>query len=47
VLAIGSGHLSIQYDVSADGRIYFLDRRIDPPPSTMDLVVGWRHLLPN
>ncbi|HEX2341092.1 MAG TPA: protein kinase [Vicinamibacterales bacterium] len=43
---IGSGHWGTQYDVSPDGRrIYFLDRQIDPPPSEISVVIGWRALL--
>jgi eukaryotic-like serine/threonine-protein kinase len=43
---IGSGHWGTQYDVSPDGRrIHFLDRHIDPPPSEINIVVGWRALL--
>jgi serine/threonine-protein kinase len=42
---IGSGHFGTQYDVSPDGRrIYFLDRQIDPPPSEISIVLGWRAL---
>jgi Tol biopolymer transport system component len=43
---IGSGHWSTQYDVSPDGRrVHFLDRQIDPPPSQVGVVLGWRALL--
>jgi eukaryotic-like serine/threonine-protein kinase len=43
---IGSGHWGTQYDVSPDGRrIHFLDRQIDPPPSEISIVLGWRALL--
>jgi Tol biopolymer transport system component len=43
---IGSGHWGTQYDVSPDGRrIFFLDRRLDPPPSEFGVVVGWRGML--
>ncbi len=43
---IGSGHWATQYDLSPDGRrIYFFDRRVDPPPSEVGVVVGWRGLL--
>jgi eukaryotic-like serine/threonine-protein kinase len=43
---IGSGHWGTQYDVSGDGqRIYFLDRRLEPPPSEFGVVVGWRGML--
>jgi hypothetical protein len=42
---IGFGHFSTQYDVSPDGRrIYFFDRRLDPPPSEIGLVLGWSAL---
>jgi hypothetical protein len=34
------------YDVSPDGlRIYFFDRRREPPPSEFGVVVGWREML--
>jgi eukaryotic-like serine/threonine-protein kinase len=42
---IGSGHWGTQYDVSRDGRIYFFDRRLEPPPSGFGVVVGWRSML--
>ena len=43
---IGSGHWGTQYDISPDGqRIYFFDRRVDPPPSEFGVVVGWQGLL--
>jgi hypothetical protein len=42
---IGSGHWGTQYDVSLDGRIYFLDRSNDPPPSEFNLVLGWSGVL--
>jgi zinc protease len=43
---IGSGHFSTQYDVSPDGRrIYFFDRRREPAPTEVGIVLGWRALL--
>jgi eukaryotic-like serine/threonine-protein kinase len=42
---IGSGHWGTQYDVSPDGRIFFLDRQVDSPPSEIGIVFGWRGLL--
>jgi Tol biopolymer transport system component len=42
---IGSGHYGTQYDVSPDGRIYFLDRNNDPPPSEFNVVLGWPGIL--
>ena len=46
VPAIGFGHNSTQYDVSPDGRrIYFFDRRREPPPAEVGVVVGWRALI--
>jgi eukaryotic-like serine/threonine-protein kinase len=43
---IGSGHFGTQYDVSPDGRrIYFLDRKTDPPPSEFNVVLGWPGIL--
>ena len=42
---IGSGHLGTQYDVSPEGRVHFLDRQIDPPPSLIGVVLGWRALM--
>ena len=43
---IGSGHFGTQYDVSPDGRrIYFLDRKNDPPPSEINVVLGWPAIL--
>ena len=43
---IGFGHLGTQFDVSPDGqRIYFFDRRRDPAPSEIGLVVGWSTLV--
>jgi Tol biopolymer transport system component len=42
---IGSGHWGTQYDVSRDGRrIHFFDRRADPLPSEIGVVIGWRGL---
>ena len=39
---IGSGHSGTQYDVSPDGRrIFFLDRKTDPPPTDFDVVLNW------
>jgi hypothetical protein len=31
--------------VSPDGRIYFFDRRRDPAPTEVGIVLGWRALL--
>ena len=46
VPAIGRGYSGTQYDVSPDGqRIYFFDRRLEPPPSEFGVVVGWREML--
>ncbi len=46
VPAIGFGHGSTQYDVSPDGRrIYFFDRRREPPPAELGIVLGWRALI--
>jgi hypothetical protein len=42
---IGSGHYGTQYDVSPDGRIYFLDRHTDPSPSEFNVVLGWPGIL--
>jgi serine/threonine protein kinase/Tol biopolymer transport system component len=43
---IGSGHASTQYDVSADGRIYFLDQRAGASrPTEIRIIVGWSALL--
>jgi Tol biopolymer transport system component len=42
---IGFGHSSTQYDVSREGRIYFFDRRREPPPSEVGVLIGWRALL--
>jgi Tol biopolymer transport system component len=43
---IGTGHWGTQYDVSPDGRrFYFLERRLEPPPSDFGVIVGWRALL--
>jgi hypothetical protein len=48
VQPIGTGHFGTQYDVSLDGRgVYFLDRRIEPPPSELRIIVGWRGLVKN
>jgi eukaryotic-like serine/threonine-protein kinase len=45
---IGAGHGSTQYDVSADGRIYFFDARgIFARPTEIRLILGWRALLSN
>ena len=42
VPSIGFGHFGTQYDVSPHGdRIYFFDRRRDPLPSEIGLVLGW------
>jgi len=45
VPALGTGHFGTQYDVSVDGRLYFLDRRIDDPPRDVGIVTGWRALV--
>jgi hypothetical protein len=46
VPTIGPSYRGIQYDVSLDGqRIYFFDRRPDPAPSELGVVVGWRGLV--
>ncbi len=46
VPSIGSGHASTQYDVSADGRIYFLDQRAGTSrPTEIRIVLGWSALL--
>ena len=42
---IGFGHSSTQYDVSREGRIYFFDRRREPPPSQIGVLSGWRAFL--
>jgi eukaryotic-like serine/threonine-protein kinase len=43
---IGFGHSSTQYDVTPDGRrIYFFDRRLEPAPTEVGVVLGWRALL--
>jgi Tol biopolymer transport system component len=42
---IGAGHYGTQYDVSPDGRIYFLDRTLDPPPSDFNVVLEWPGIL--
>jgi Tol biopolymer transport system component len=43
---IGFGHFSTQYDVSPDGRrIYFFDRRREPAPTEVGIMLGWRALL--
>jgi Tol biopolymer transport system component len=42
---IGSGHYGTHYDVSPDGRIYFLDRETDPPPSEFTVILGWPGIL--
>ena len=42
---IGAGHYGTQYDLSPDGRIYFLDRNIAPPPSEFNVVLGWPGIL--
>jgi RNA polymerase sigma factor (TIGR02999 family) len=42
----GPSYRGIQYDVSLDGqRIYFFDRRPEPAPSEVGVVVGWRWLM--
>jgi hypothetical protein len=46
VPAIGFGHNSTQFDISPDGRrIYFFDRRREPPPAEVGVVLGWRALV--
>ena len=42
---IGSGHYGTHYDVSPDGRIYFLDPETDPPPSEFTVILGWPGIL--
>jgi Tol biopolymer transport system component len=44
---IGAGHWGTQYDVSPDGRrVYFMDRANQPPSPAINVVLGWRALLP-
>jgi eukaryotic-like serine/threonine-protein kinase len=45
VPSVGAGHWGTQYDVSADGRVYFLDRATEPPPHEIGLILGWPALL--
>ena len=42
---IGFGHFGTQYDVSADGRVYYFDRRLDPAPSELGVIGGWPALI--
>lgn len=43
---IGAGHSNTQYDVTADGRIYFLDQSVvSARPTELRVVIGWRSLL--
>jgi hypothetical protein len=42
---IGSGHWGTQYDVTRNGRLYFIDRSQDRPPAAITVVLGWRALL--
>lgn len=43
---VGSGHISTQYDVGPDGRIYFLDQREGTlRPTEIRIVAGWSALL--
>jgi serine/threonine protein kinase len=42
---IGSGHWGTQYDVTADGRVYFIDRETERPPNAITVVLGWRALI--
>jgi len=44
-VAVGAGHSSTQYDVTPDGRVYYLDPEIVPPPTEIRLVLGWQRLL--
>jgi Tol biopolymer transport system component len=44
-VTIGTGHYGTQYDVSSDGRVYFLDSRLAEPPRDIGFVLGWRELL--
>jgi Tol biopolymer transport system component len=45
---VGFGHWGTQYDVSADGRrIYFMRRHEDQPPREINVITGWRSLLPS
>lgn len=42
---VGLGHFGTQYDVSPDGRrFYVLDRRRDSSPSEIAFVTGWQQL---
>ena len=43
---VGSGHWSMQYDVSPDTqRICFIDQAPAPRPSDIGVMIGWRALL--
>jgi hypothetical protein len=45
VPAIGVAHSFTQYDVSPDGRIYFVDRHPGLSPTAFGFVLGWRRLV--
>jgi serine/threonine-protein kinase len=42
---IGAGHWNTQYDVSRDGRVYFIDRDNARPSPVINVVQGWQRLL--
>jgi Tol biopolymer transport system component len=46
VPAIGFGHTGTQYDVAADGRLYFLESSSPPSPTSIHVVLGWQGLIP-
>ncbi|HKY22009.1 MAG TPA: protein kinase [Vicinamibacterales bacterium] len=44
-VTIGTGHSNTQYDVAADGRIYYLDPAMPSRPTEIRLVLDWQALL--
>ena len=44
-VTVGSGHANTQYDISPDGRIYYLDPTPMPAPTDIRIVLNWQRLL--
>ena len=42
---IGVGHAFAQYDLTPDGRLYFVERQQGPSPTEIGVILGWRDLL--
>ena len=45
VPSIGAGHWFAQYDVTPEGRLYFVERQPGASPTEIGVILGWRDLL--